>query len=233
MINYKKEIDRNNSLLILIYLALLTITVIGYLFMVAFADETYNSQIYKNGYVYFIGFQFLLFSIVFPYWSIEKEDTLLNLFISIVIFSSASIPIILMIIILGNLNNINFIIPIIVQILWGGAILSIKSLLNTTKLKDSWKCFLVQMIIFIVIIGSLVAFYFYYKYGNLVITTVYDKDIPKVFFLNPIATAIGNAYSEVGGGTQLGNLPIMYMSIFNIAIIVINYILVKKRKTLV
>lgn len=226
------EMSKKNIAIMLCYLAILTVVLAGYLFMVAFRTEGYDPGVYKKGYLYFITFQLLLFSLLAPFWtggqSIEQAKPLLQgkspwstvfryyggLLWQIIVFSFASIPLILIIFMAGRLNHMSFLWLLLIQVLWGTFILSVRGFLATTNLHKTWQDLLLVLLIFTLLVLTLVFFYFYVEYGRLVITTVYDGDIPRLFFLNPLLTTAGLLYVQTGGSNQLGWAPVLCYAAF-------------------
>lgn len=226
------DMGSRNITLMLSYLIILTLVLTGYLLMVALPVEGYNPGDYELGYLYFIAFQLLLFSLVVPFWeveqltglSIEQSNPSLPvkppslavfrclgaLLWQMAIFVLASVPLILLIFIAGRLNLLNFLWPLVLQVLWGVFILSVRIFLGTTNLSPNWQSFLLMLLIFTVLILTPVFFYFYYEYGQLVVTTVFDRDIPGLFFLNPLLTVTGLLYIQTGGANQMGWAPVAY-----------------------
>ena len=221
------EVSRKNIILVLSYLIGLTVVLVGYLFMVALPAEGYDPEVYKKGYLYFVTFQLLLFSLLVPFGDDsplnDQLTTLLQKYsrlqlllrcyacqlLQITILSVAAIPLILIIFMVGQLNQVNFIWPLLLQILWGLVILSVRWFLAATNLHKNWQIFILMILVFTFLIVSLIFCYFYIEYGQLVITTVYDKDIPLLFFLNPLLTTVGLLYVQTGGTSQLGWGPVI------------------------
>ncbi|WP_347489024.1 hypothetical protein ABDB91_17770 [Desulfoscipio sp. XC116] len=234
---------KKNITLMLSYLTVLTIVLAGYLFMVALPAEGYNPGDYKQGYLYFMAFQFLLFSLLVPFWEIGaltggsiKQSKALpqvgaafktlfyylgGLLWQMVILVFASVPLIFIIHIAGCLNIMNFLWPMAIQVLWGMFILSARIFLHTTNLPKMWQYYFLVCLIFAVVVLTLVFFYFYLAYGQLVVTTVFDGDIPGLFFLNPLLTVTGLLYMQIGGGNQVGWAPVVYHLCFCCPVILI------------
>ena len=206
-----------------IYLFILSVVLLGYLFLVAFQAEGYEPQLYEKGYLYFLIFQFVLFSLILPFWeeeelcgqSLWQEILWCNVrrLFQISLFAAASIPLIMLIFMAGHLKHFNFFLPLLVQVLWGSVILGIRRLLVVLNSR-TWKNFILVLVNFTVLVLTLVCCYFYIEYGNLVITTIYDRDLPMVFFINPLLTTAGLLLVQIGGSTQMGLLPVIYHVVF-------------------
>lgn len=222
------RISNRNLLLILTYLLISSSALIGYIFMVAYRAHGYDPQIYNKGYLYFIIFQFMIFTMLVPLWDysqITRYDSKGKFFrgyISMLVGSSllslASIPLILIIFMSGQLNGVNFVLPLIIQICWGTALLSLKQYLNMKDKMRNFTSFTLILFIFIVLILTLVFLYLYTQYGSLVVTTVYDNDFPNIFFINPLLTITGLLYTQIGGTNYLGKAPIITSILFSLFI---------------
>lgn len=237
------QINKKNTSIILIYLCVLALTLFGYLFMVCMHNEGYNPEIYKNGYMYFMVFQFILFSVLIPHWEqsicINVKKTLdilygyVNVFLQLLLMCISVVPLILVIFIFGQISYMNFLLPLVIQAVWGMLLISICSLIEKLNISENFKYLIVHLIIFVVLIMSLVFLYYYHEYGQIVLTTVYDKDIPLFFFLNPILSIGGFVYYEIGNSNQLGMVPVIYNLVFNFILIsiisIVNLQIVKHR----
>ncbi|MFD3157705.1 hypothetical protein ACFIJ5_12690 [Haloimpatiens sp. FM7330] len=229
------NINKKNSLLILIYLIITTSILMCYLFMVDFNVGTYDFDTYKKTYMYFMGFQFLIFTIIMSCFyideSIDKKSFIVT-FIEVCTAAISSVPLILLIFAVGNINYMNFFVPILLQIVWGLVIVTFRKMLKSIKIEYTWRKFLVSIFIFTVIVVTLVFAFMYYKYGKLVVTTVYDKDLPIIFFINPLITMIGYIYMEISNYTQMGVIPVIVCMAFYLVLILINSLLTYKFKFL-
>lgn len=235
------RVSNKNLVLIITYLLIVSSALIGYLFMVAYQTDGYDPEIYKKAYLYFIIFQFMVFTMILPMWdhnqiiSACSEGKVFKAYISMIIetcmLSISSIPLILTIFMAGQINGVNFILPLIIQTFWGMALLSLREYLNIKHRIKNWKIFILMLFIFIVLILTLVFLYFYTQYGRLVVTTVYDNDLPKIFFINPLLTIAGLSYTQIGGTNYLGNSPVTINILFSLIITIALSILTMREKS--
>ncbi|SKC45758.1 hypothetical protein [Maledivibacter halophilus] len=229
------KISNRNLIILLTYILILSVVLIGYLFMVAYQREGYDPQVYNSAYLYFVILQFVFFTIFLPLWDDvnikigNTKNEFLSIYISmlleVIIFSLASIPHILTIFILGHLKGINFILPLIIQIFWGMVLLSLREYLNIKYKIKNLKSFILILFIFTLIILSTVFLYFYIEYKSLVVITLYNEGFPGIFFINPLLAIGGLLYSQIGGGNYLGNSPLIINILFSIFITIIFNIL--------
>jgi hypothetical protein len=215
--------------------------------MVIFQREGYEPQVYKDAYVYLVTFSFIFSNFLFMLWDKGELENLLdnrlkglgitktilryyrNLFIEIIILAFVLVPLIIAIFIIGNLNHINFVLPLFIQAAWGMAVLSIRGYLVTLKCDKLWKELFIILFMFTVIILTIVFLYFYSQYGRLVITTVYDNDIPMGFFVNPLLTIVGLLYLQTGSPTYIGYIPVIYTIGFCVFIFILSLLLTIKK----
>ncbi|WFD10697.1 hypothetical protein [Tepidibacter hydrothermalis] len=222
------DISKKNKINIIAYLIILSITSISYYLMVSLRVDGYNPSLYKYAYIYFNGFSMLLFTLIMLFWDINY--TYINIYLKIIIesliASLSAVPIILIIFMLGQLNKVNIFIPLIIQSLWGTVILSIKNISNKYKNKN----FFIGMFIFITIVLSSVYLFFYTNYANIVLTTIYDKDIPIIFFLNPLINIVGISYSQMIDN-QMGYYPVIcYLVFWGMVVLIFNILDLKFNK---
>lgn len=195
------------------YIITIMMVLLAYLFIVVFKCEQYNFDVYKKVYMYFIIFQFIMFSLSLIHFTKDKflnMEGLIKDFIKVLILAFSIIPFILIIFISGNVKSLNFWIPIAIEVAYGFAIVSFNRALSLNKLFKKYSSFITHFVQFFINILSLVFLYIYYRYSQIVITTVYDKDIPKAFFLNPILTAAGYINKEITDYTQMGIKPVIW-----------------------
>lgn len=222
------DISKKNKINIIAYLIILSITSISYYLMVSLRVDGYNPSLYKYGYIYFNGFSMVLFTLIMLFWDVNYTNV--NIYFKIIIESLISslsaIPLILIIFMLGQLNKVNIFVPLIIQSFWGVVILTIKNISNKYKNKN----FFIGMFIFITIILSSVYLFFYTNYANLVLTTIYDKDIPLVFFLNPLINIVGISYSQMIDN-QMGYYPVIcYLVFWGMVVLILNILYLKLNK---
>lgn len=239
-------ISRKNMKLTLSYLLILSIVLIGYLIMIAFEVEGYHPEIYKKGYLYYIVFQFIIFSLMMIIW--ESSPLLTNIQSAsqnheylksvlkygvnnlgqVILLSASSIPLLVIIFMVGRIGQINIFWPMLLQVFWGVVVLSLRGFLESLKIDKTWKDLSVMIFMIIIFILTLVFLYYFVEYEKLVITTVYDKDIFCLFFLNPLLTIGGLAYVQIGGTTQIGWQPIGYYLIFN-SLLIVSFLMLTAR----
>ncbi|QZY55684.1 hypothetical protein [Crassaminicella profunda] len=206
-------INKKNKGFILSYVLLLSMVLLGYLFMIAMRAEGYQPEIYKKGYIYFCSLAFLLSTIILPLWEMKEKDYLKGL-VEVLIFIFSAIPLILILLIVGKISIEYILLPLLIQILWGVTIFSIKNILNSLKLQMRLKAFVLIIFNFFVLIFSMIYLFFYSQYANLVITTIFDKDIPSIFFINPLLSLTGVLYEQMGGSNQMGMKPFLVCFVF-------------------
>lgn len=244
------KIHHRKLILLLTYLTTLTAALVGYLFMVALQKEGYDPQVYKKAYLYLVTFSFILFNILLPFWYDSSMNNFFNkkekrirsvkavlkyhggLFAEITMFSSASLPLIFVVFIVGSLDGVNLMLPLIMQVTWGMAILSLRGYLETIRGDLIWKEFATIMVMFTLLALTLVILYLYIQYKGLVITTFYDNDIPLIFFINPLLSIIGLLHMQMGGPTYIGYFPIIYTIGFSMFIYIFSSLLTIKRLSL-
>ncbi len=210
------ELKRWNRGLISTYVTILSILLVSYFFMTAFRSSGYDPELYKKAYLYLTVFSLILASSLLAMWDLGEEEPgkKLQAFSGPVCFAISSVPLVLMTFSIGQLHGINLLLPLWIQILWGMVIISIKSLLGTFRLPDKWKNYLLLLLADFVLGISLIYLFLYTQYAELVLTTVYDKDIPPIFFLNPLLTLTGLTYVQTGGTTQMNMDPVIIFSMF-------------------
>jgi len=207
---------KENKILVMVYITLLSAVLASYFFLVSMRMNGYNQDVYAKAYMYFMLFSFLLFSVFLPFWEIEGAGTekYAKMLAGILVFTISTVPHILTIIILGKLNMVNFSMPILIQALWGIALLCLKDCLAAFKILEQWKGFILSTFIFIVLIGMPVFLYFFVEHSRTVITTVFDRRIPVYFFFNPLLTQAGVLNAQTGGPVQSGYMPYPYCMLF-------------------
>lgn len=238
------KIQYRKLTLILTYLITSMVALVGYLFMVALQKEGYDSEVYKKAYLYLVTFGFIVFNILLLFWedinwfNKKRKDSMVveivfeyygSLLMEIIMFSLAAAPLILTVFIAGNLNQVNFILPLLIQATWGMAVLSLRGYLGTIKWNQIWGRFLTAMFTFTILFLTLIFLYFYIQYKSLVITTVYDNDIPLIFFINPLLSIVGLLYMQIGGAAYTGYFPVIYTIGFCMLIFILSSLLTIKR----
>jgi hypothetical protein len=190
-----------------------------YLLTVVLRPEGYNPGIYRDAYVYFMVFDFILFSLFIAFWDVDGVETgeivrFLKLLAGITVMALSSVPLILTIFMTARLSPLNFLLPLLMKPAWGLAVLTLKSFTGALKPGWRWNRFALALFIFaVLVLGSLLAFFFV-EYRQAVITTLYDQDILAVFFLNPLLSLAGLVYSQAGGGSQMGHIPFYACALF-------------------
>ncbi|WP_282804442.1 hypothetical protein [Clostridium tetani] len=226
-----KNIYIDDGFIMLTYIFMNILALLAYLFMVSFREEGINFEIYKNTYMYFYIFQLIVFSFSIVHFKVEKNisfENLLRNIIKTIILVISNIPLILIIFISGNVESLNFTYPLILQTVYGLAIISFKHLLNIIDITKKYSSFIVNFTIGFINIFSFAFLYIYYKYTQIVITTIYDKDIPKIFFINPLMSIAGFINMEITDYTQMGMFPIIWGVCFWIVCMLINLVAIKK-----
>ncbi|KAJ48950.1 hypothetical protein BD780_000537 [Clostridium tetanomorphum] len=212
-----KNIYIDDGIIIFSYIITIMLVLLSYLFIVVFKCEQFNFDVYRKVYMYFIIFQFVMFSLTLIHFTNEESSNMKSLikdFIKILILALSIIPFILIIFISGNVKTLNLWIPIVLEIIYGFSIISFKRVLSLNKWLKEYSKFIIHFMMFFINILSLVFLYIYYRYSQIVITTVYDKDIPKIFFLNPILTVAGYINKEITDYTQMGIKPVIWAFVF-------------------
>ncbi len=225
------ELKHNNKCLIVINLIIMSVILLSCFFMVTLPREGYNPEVYSKVYLYFVLFQFLLYSVLISFWDITdlNIDEIVR---DAVVFVVSIVPLIFMIFIIGQIRGANILLPLLVQIIWGITILSLKSLLHSCSLAGMWVEVLLNIFQFIVVIVSLAFLYFIVCYQQIVVTTVFDKDISLIFFLNPLLTALGLLHTQIGGTTQMGSMPYVTNILFwSLASLIFNLVRRKVNKS--
>ncbi|RXI59300.1 hypothetical protein DP125_09915 [Clostridium tetani] len=226
-----KNIYIDDGFIMLTYIFMNILALLAYLFMVPFRVEGINFEIYKNTYMYFYIFQLIVFSFSIVHFKVEKNisfENLLGNIIKTIILVISNIPLILIILISGNVESLNFTYPLILQTIYGLAIISFKHLLNIIDITEKYSSFIVNFSVTFINIFSFAFLYIYYKYAQMVITTIYDKDIPKIFFINPLMSISGFINMEITEYTQMGITPIIWGICFWTICALINLVVIKK-----
>lgn len=226
-----------DGFILIFYAAVLSFMLLAYLIPVVLKCNEFDFAAYKNAYMYYMIFEFVLFSFSIIHIKTDENfspKSILKNFFSILLFCIINIPLIFVIFICGNISIMNFAAVLFIQLIFGMAVISFKNVLEMNSKSSRYAEYITHFIVFFTDILSLAFLYIYYKYSNAVITTVYDKRIPKVFFLNPLLTAGGYINKEITNYTQIGALPFIYCCIFWSVIAFINIIILccryKKRE---
>lgn len=213
-------VEKANAFLGAIYIGLLAVSLLPYLITVVLGPEGYNPGIYRDAYLYFMVYDFIVFSLFIPFWEAGATGTglranFLQPLAGITIMAFSSSPLILAIFMTSRLNIINFLLPLLIKPVWGMAILSLKKFLVLLKKQGRrWGDLALALFIFLTLAGGSLLVLFSVEYRQAVITTVYDLDIPQALFLNPLLSLIGLVYSQVGGESQMGYRPFYTCVIF-------------------
>lgn len=207
---------KGNKILVMVYIILLSVVLTAYFFLVSMRMDGYHQDVYAKAYMYFMLFSFLLFSVFLPFWEINGAgaEKYVKMLTGILVFTISTVPQILMIFILGKLNAVNFAIPLLIQALWGIALLCLKDCLEALKILEQWKGFILSAFIFVILIGLPIFLYFFVEYNQTVITTVFDRRIPVYFFFNPLLAQAGVLNAQTGGPVQSGYMPYTYCILF-------------------
>lgn len=227
-----KNMYIDDELIMLTYIVFNIIALFTYLFMVPFKIDGINFQIYKNTYMYFYIFQLIIFSFCIVHFKVENSEDFNNLsknIIKTIILVCSNIPLILIIFISGNVESLNFIYPLVLQLIYGIAVITLKHLMKTINVTKKYSSFIVDFIVSFINIFSFIFLYVYYKYAQIVITTIYDKDIPKIFFINPLLSIGGFINMEITNYTQMGRVPIILGICFWMICVIINITLIKRK----
>ncbi|NOH15839.1 hypothetical protein [Clostridium cochlearium] len=232
MKKFLKNMYINDGLIMLTYIFINILVLFAYLFMVPFRAEGINFEIYKNTYMYFYIFQLIVFSFCISHFKVEQNINYKNLvrnIIKVIILIISNIPLILIIFISGNVKSLNFIYPLVVQGIYGLAIVTLKHLLSIINTTKKYSDFIVNFIVVFINIFSFIFLYIYYKYTQIVITTIYDKDIPKIFFINPLMSLTGFINMEITDYTQMGIYPLIGSFCFWSICIFINLVVIRTK----
>lgn len=215
--------SKKNREIVLTNLIVLTILLFGLFFMVLNGSNYNNEKVYLYSFL----FQLLTYSILISMWEV-KGLNIVDVLFQIFIFTICVIPHLVLVGIANNINGFQLLLPLCIEYIWGISIISFKSLL-CIKIKQEFTIHLVlKVFIFAVMIISLVFLSFYYHYENLVLTTIFDKRIPIVFFLNPLLNIAGIISTQLGEANYLGYKPVYTFVIFWIGILVLSFFIYKK-----
>lgn len=216
------HVKKENSILGTVYLTLLALLLAACLFTVVPGDRGYNPGLYKNVYVCFMVFDLLLFSLITAFWDAIPEAgekagekyRPLGTLCGIALLALSPVPLILTIFMAGRINPVNFMLPLVLKAVWGLALVFADNFLEALRPGWPWRGFSRGLFIFFVLgPGSLLA-YFFCGYRQAVLTTLFDRDIPLVFFINPLLSLAGLAHYQTGGGSQAGLLPFYFCLLF-------------------
>ena len=220
------NISNRNLLVLIVFLAVSIIVVSGFLLMVAGTAEGYNPNLYKNAYVFLAIFETILLTLVICLWDITKDN---NVYLDSLLLCIISIPLYIVLFSLGNITIVNILIPLAVMVLWNAAVLSLRKYLTVLRIDIFLRQLIIFVAIFSILILTLIFAYFYKEYNSLVITTVFDNDIPILFFINPILIISGISYTQIGGSNYLGYTPVLCYLIFYITILFVLSLLTKRK----
>jgi len=230
MKNFLKERCINDEFIIINYILVNIIVLFAYLFTVTFKCEQFNFDVYRKIYMYYFIFQLVMFSLCIIHFSVNKLYSLQHFirdFFKISILSLANLPLIISIFIAGNVEILNVWIPMVVQVVYGVAIVTFKQLLYMNKKLSKYINFIIHFVVFFVNVMSLVFLYMYYKYSQIIITTIFDKRIPRIFFLNPLITTAGYINKQITDYSQLGIRPVIWCGVFWGICSIINIFVIK------
>lgn len=157
------QLRKKNMVLNFIYLVINALVLFCYYFMVLGNNLGYDPQNYHNFYLYFIIFQFLLFSALVALW--ESNEKIRQDLLGICILILSSLPLILTIFVLGNINGINFFLIFIFQLVWGLVILNIKVFLQFQKSLQRWQNIILFLFVGTVLFLSLIFLYCFVQYN--------------------------------------------------------------------
>lgn len=223
-----KSFKRNSKLLIT-HMLVCGITLMGWLIFVTGSQQGFDPQLFKKGYGLFWIFQVLVYTLVVSFVKTKDCDNfgkeILSQAMEAGIFTIVTLPYLLVFLVLGYFD-VNILKPMFIQLLWGVFVISLRKGIYTKCKDEKIKGFYFNLIIFLLIVMTLVFLYFYITYKSAVITTVYDKDIPIIFFINPLLTISGIVHTQIGGKNYLGLKPII---IFTIFIVTMCFVLFKLR----
>ncbi|MCL6448298.1 MAG: hypothetical protein K6U04_09155 [Armatimonadetes bacterium] len=210
--------ERENGVLGTLYIAVLVFLLAAYLFVAVRREAGYNPGLYRNVYVYFMVFDFILFSLFIPFWetgeSTPQKARPLKTAAGIAVLAASPAPLILAVFMAGRISPVNFLLPLALKAVWGSAVVGLRNFLGAVKPGWRWNGFLTGFFIFSVLALSGLLAFFHVEYRQAVITTLYDRDIPGVFFLNPLLSLAGLVYCQAGGGSQAGLFPLYACALF-------------------
>lgn len=205
-------IEKENAILGAWYIALLTVPLLACLFTVVLRPEGYNAGMYRNAYVYFLIYDFILFSLLVPFWDSGREKIYsikqaLHILAGISIMALSSLPLVLAFFMSSRLQLVNVMLPLLIKPLWGWALSGLKNLLEALRPAWKWTALALALCIFATLVLGSLLLYFTVEYRQAVITTLYDRDIPAAYFFNPLLALAGLVYAQAGGGSQMGSIP--------------------------
>lgn len=227
------DIERENQIIMLVYLGMISAAAALYISAVPLRMEGYHPELYSRGYMYFALFSFLLFSVLLPFWETEggREGMKgVKLCFQAATFTFSQLPLMLAIFVMGKLEGVNFAIPLAIQTSWGMALLAVKDLLKALKIDERWRGLTLAVFIFTVLIVVPVLTYLYIEYNQTVITTVFDRRIPWQFFLSPALAQAGILNAQSGGSVQQGYMPFMQCIVFWAAVSSVAFIWAAKTR---
>lgn len=203
------QVEKDNAVLSALYLSLLALSLAVYLLTVVLAPEGYNPGVYRDAYLRFMVFDFILFSLFIPFWDAAGPERggiapFLKPLAGITVMALSSVPLALTIFMITGLSPYNFLLPLLLKPVWGLAVISFKSFMETLKPGWRWTPLTLALFIFVTLIMGCLLTFCSVEYRQAVVTTLYDRDIPGVFFLNPLLALAGIVYSQAGGGGQMG-----------------------------
>lgn len=166
----------------------------------------------------------ILISCLIPIWKESwTKAKILEIALEILCLNFSHVPLILMLFSIGQLHGVNLLLPLWIQILWSGVLFTLKDFFSALNLSEQWKNYIFIIWIGFMLFISLIFLFLYSQYAELVLTTIYDKDIPKGFFLNPLLTISGLLYYQTGGTTQMNMEPVLIFSLFWCSFILLCY----------
>lgn len=206
----KISIKEENRRICILDLCISASVVVAYLVIVAVKNSSEESLFGMGFYAFFFLFQFILYTILVQALKIE-EGNYIDSLLQVGVFTLGILPL-LMVVAYGNqIGRLQPLLPLSIQYLWGIILVNIKQRLAAI---DKKKVCYVNLFNFVVMVGGMMLFYLFYQYKSLVLVSVFDKRIPKGFFINPLLTIIGILRTQMGEVNHIGYVPVMLFLLF-------------------
>ncbi|ERI04166.1 hypothetical protein [Aneurinibacillus aneurinilyticus] len=204
------------------YTGMLALTLIAVLFGLIFSEEGYNPARLHLGYAYITGIQFCLLTAFFPFLyenNREQNRSIWKLGYKFVqpvcLLVGAALPIYLAYFVIWGRVPASFGTILGVEVSWGIALAGLQQASVHTRPFPIRYFFRMMLFSGSVLLISILFLSVYVAYEQAVITTVFDKDIPLLFFINPLLVLGGLLYEPIGGN-QLGSLPVIITCLFSV-----------------
>lgn len=224
--NFKIAHDKENNLILIINTLLLFAITFSLTFFLAKEKVVYIQTEYEVIVGGILVLDMIIYSILLSVS--KKAQNMKEMIISNASLAVSSLPF-LIIIMNFAINNISYFgYLFLIKITWGlfiqnlmGALGGVKSMVNRNAVFSA--------IMILIILGSLFILFISYVHNQMVLTDIYDRDIPFIVFLNPMFTAAGLVMVSAKDYSQMGLQPFYIFEGTYIGLILILNIFARRR----